>query len=74
MNKLLTFYPANRKPTIDCEGKTALLYNPCDGYHLAEWVRFNENGEFEGFYPFQGKRFSDDFYTLWAILPEMEES
>lgn len=74
MHKLLTFYPVSKKPTIDCEGKTALLYNPCDGYHLAERICFNENGEFEGFYPFLGKRFSDDFYILWAILPEMAEN
>lgn len=43
MNKLLTFYPANKKPIIDCQHKTVLPYNPCDGYHLAEWICFSLN-------------------------------
>lgn len=74
MQKILTFYPADIKPTIEHQYKTAILYNPCDGYHLAEWICFNEDGNFKGFYPFQGERFSDDFYTLWAVLPELKSS
>lgn len=66
----LTFYPSSEKPTPDCEGKTALLYNICSGYYLAEWICFDEDGEFTGFCSFNGKKFSDDFYTEWAILPE----
>lgn len=41
MQKILTFYPADIKPTIEHQYKTAILYNPCDGYHLAEWICFN---------------------------------
>ncbi|OTQ74727.1 hypothetical protein [Gilliamella sp. N-G2] len=74
MNKILTFHSNNEKPKTDCKNKIALLYNPCDGYHLAEWISFNDNDEFEGFYSFKGNRFSDNFYTLWAILPDFLEN
>lgn len=73
MKANLTFYRSSKKPTPDCEGKTALLYNHCSGYYLAEWICFDEDGEFTGFCSFNGKRFSDNFYTKWTILPELEK-
>lgn len=67
----LKFYDSSKKPTIDCQNKSAILYNPCDGFHIADNIVFNDKtGEFDGFYTFMNKRFSDDFYKLWAILPE----
>lgn len=61
----LDFRPASETPT---ERGDYLLYNQCDGYHIAEaWF---DDGEFVGFY-FHAQGFaSPNFYRAWALLPD----
>ncbi|OCG72959.1 hypothetical protein [Gilliamella sp. Occ4-3] len=66
----LEFHPASEKPKPEDWTKEAILFNKCDGYHLADNIMFNDDGSFDGFYDFMMNRFSDDFYVSWAILPE----
>lgn len=63
----LKFHPASDKPT---EPGDYLLYNQCDGYHVAKaW--FGDNGEFVGFWFFAASRpIPEDFYCAWALLPD----
>ena len=64
----IVFYPVTKKPIkVDSDGE-CILYNQCDGYHLA-YARFYEDGDFRGFYTFMGEEFEEDFYFAWAKLP-----
>lgn len=66
MNFELKFRPSSEAPT---ERGDYLLYNQCDGYHVAEG-RFDE-GEFTGFHFFADPNpISEDFYCAWALLPD----
>ena len=61
----LEFHHQSEKPTD--EG-TYVLYNQCDGFHIAEcWLY---DGKFEYFNWFAGERISEDFYAAWAKLPD----
>lgn len=64
----IVFYPVSKKPIKADYGTECVLYNQCDGYHIA-YPRFYEDGDFRGFYTFMGKEFSEDFYCAWAKLP-----
>lgn len=66
----LNIRPASEFPSLGDSTKEAILYNPCDGYHIAHHIEFNNDGSFDGFYDFMMNRFSDNFYTSWAILPD----
>lgn len=67
----LTFYPASQEPTLDMKNQVALLYNYCDGYHLAENIYFNHDGSFDAFYDFLYlTKFTKDLYSYWAIIPK----
>lgn len=61
----LNFFISSERPT---EPGDYLIYNQCDGYHVAEaWF---DEGEFQGFY-FHAQGFaSPDFYCAWAKLPD----
>jgi hypothetical protein len=62
----LDFHPASDEPT---DPGDYLLFNQCDGYHIAEaW--FEENGEFISFAWFAGGLVSKSFYRAWALLPD----
>lgn len=69
---MLMFFPTSQKPVrptgINPTGDY-LLYNQCDGYHLAE-ARWHDNGEFNRFCTFMGETFEEDFYCAWALLPQ----
>lgn len=73
----IKFYPVSQSPTPDVQGSTFLLYNRCDGYHLAEHASFDD-GVFYGFYSWGFQNYFDtDFYVAWAVLPnwwEMENA
>ncbi|CQH62163.1 hypothetical protein [Yersinia frederiksenii] len=64
----LVFHPADEKPTPDMGGKTVLLLNPCDGYHIG-YVR-----DFDGYTGIFTWLMSEltphDFYVAWALLPD----
>ncbi|CDG18312.1 conserved protein of unknown function [Xenorhabdus doucetiae] len=52
-------------------GKEVLLLNPCDGWHIG-YVRFWEDGEYNGIYPWipieeYELRY---FYIAWVLLPD----
>lgn len=62
----LDFRPASEMPK---QPGDYLLYNQCDGYHIAE-AHFDD-GEFDAFYSFAcAHRYSKDFYCAWALLPD----
>jgi len=65
MNFDLKFHPSSEKPT---ERGDYLLYNQCDGYHIAE-ARFYD-GEFFSFAWFADGLIDKDFYCAWALLPD----
>jgi hypothetical protein len=54
--------------------ESALLYNPCDGFHVA-FARWNsETGEFEGFFDWGAatvpwEAWKDTHFCAWALLP-----
>jgi hypothetical protein len=61
----LDFRPASETPT---QPGDYLLYNQCDGYHIAEaWF---EDGEFQSFCIWPAHIVSSDFYCAWALLPD----
>lgn len=61
----LEFHPASEDPT---EEGDYLLYNQCDGFHLASaWI---DGDDFEGFFSFNSHQFPPDAYCAWARLPE----
>lgn len=68
----LTFHPNTTSPTD--EG-WYLLYNQCDGYHLAE-ATFDDTGEFDCFWnSWEGKNssgmhYGTEMYCAWAKLPD----
>lgn len=65
MNFELNFRPGQEVP--DTEGDY-LLYNQCDGYHIAEaWF---VDGAFCGFYFWPNEHVSPRFYCAWAKLPD----
>ena len=62
----LDFRPVSEEPT---EPGDYLLYNQCDGYHIAE-AHFDDD-EFDAFYSFACTcRYGTDFYRAWAKLPD----
>lgn len=65
----LVFRPKAEIPRQSEDQRTALLFNQCDGYHIA-YIRFFDDGEFDGFYPFDGEEYGKDFYEAWAVLPD----
>lgn len=68
----LTFHSSNQKPGRAFEDRECVIFNPCDGFHIAI-AEFWEDGDFHCFRPFAGEPFSDDFYTAWAVLPETSD-
>jgi hypothetical protein len=65
LNFDLEFHQASEEPT---EPGDYLLYNQCDGYHVAEaWF---PEGEFCGFYFWPHDHVSPNFYCAWAKLPD----
>jgi len=61
----LDFRPVSETPT---ERGSYLLYNQCDGYHIAEaWFI---DGEFITFAWFADGPVDKDFYCAWALLPD----
>lgn len=72
MSKLVTdslvFHPADEKPAPDMDGKTVLLLNPCDGYHIG-YVRDSDG--YTGIYTWLMSELTPhDFYVAWALLPD----
>lgn len=59
------FRPQRQMPTAKGE---YLLYNQCDGFHLAT-ARFNDDRSFAGFFTFMGHRYDEETYQAWALLP-----
>ncbi|MBZ7570086.1 hypothetical protein FML10_28740 [Klebsiella grimontii] len=73
ITEALTFRPASEKPTKDLDGRWVILLNPCDGWHVAHILAFEEDGEVYhvGVYQFAGGEFEPhEFYVAWALLPE----
>lgn len=69
----VVFRPASEKLTKELDGKWLILLNPCDGWHIAHVVAFEEGGEVYhvGAYQFAGGEFEPhDFYVAWALLPD----
>ncbi|WP_418141530.1 hypothetical protein NUW46_04990 [Marinobacter sp. MA] len=64
----LTFHSNNQEPGKAFEDRDFLLFNPCDGYHVA--IADFEDGDFIEFRQFAGSSYGKDFYTAWAVLPE----
>lgn len=68
LNWMLEWHPASEEPTQEGD---YLLYNECDGYHVAECL-FEEDGTPNGFTFFaDGGSYpvTRDFYEAWARLP-----
>ncbi|WET16703.1 hypothetical protein P2W49_09760 [Yersinia intermedia] len=64
----LVFRPADEKPTSDMDGKTVLLLNPCDGYHIG-FVR--DSYGYTGIYTWLMSELTPhDFYVAWALLSD----
>ena len=62
----LKFYKSTITPT--CVGEY-LLYNRCDGFHIAE-AKFDDEKNFMGFFRLPNLEFDHDTYHAWAVLPE----
>ena len=62
----LEWHPASEDATTEGD---YLLYNPCDGFHVAEIV-FLDDGQPDGFIFFGGGDVGRDFYKAWAKLPD----
>ena len=59
----LVFHPATEKPEDPKNGETFLIYNPCDGYHIVEWLD-------DGFYSWMSPvSFNQEAIGCWAKLP-----
>lgn len=66
--KSLSFHPASEKLTPEMDGKTALVLNPCDGYHIG-YVRVVDG--YAGIYTwFMSELTPHDFYVAWVLLPD----
>ncbi|EKN3779757.1 hypothetical protein RSG63_004206 [Yersinia enterocolitica] len=64
----LVFHPADEKPKPDMDGKTVLLLNPCDGYHIG-YVRDSDG--YTGIYTWLMSELTPhDFYVAWVLLPD----
>lgn len=64
----LVFHPADEKPKPDMDGKTVLLLNPCDGYHIG-YVRDSDG--YAGIYTWLMSELTPhDFYVAWVLLPD----
>ena len=63
---LLEWHPAHEDATTEGD---YLLYNPCDGFHVAELV-FLDDGQPDGFVFFGDGDVGRDFYKAWAKLPD----
>lgn len=61
----LEFHPAGERPT---EEGDYVLFNSCDGYHIAE--AFFDEGEFVCFHFFFAEEVPEDAYCAWAKLPD----
>ncbi|MDG9851471.1 hypothetical protein HV192_12010 [Klebsiella oxytoca] len=73
ITEALTFRPASEKLTKDLDGRWVILLNPCDGWHIAHILAFEEDGEVYhvGAYQFAGGEFEPhEFYVAWALLPD----
>ncbi len=69
----LVFRPASELPTVDLNGRDVLVLNPCDGYHVARVLSFEENSEAyqTGIYAWLMDEFlPHDSYVAWALLPD----
>ena len=69
----LVFRSASEKLTKDLDGEWVILLNPCDGWHIAHVLAFEEDGEVYhvGAYQFAGGEFElHEFYVAWALLPD----
>ncbi|WP_392552889.1 hypothetical protein RHO14_03235 [Orbus wheelerorum] len=66
----LEVHSSSELPRPEDWTKEAILFNKCDGYHIAHKIVFNDDGSFDGFYDFTMNRFDKDFYVAWAILPD----
>lgn len=61
----LDFHPASEEPT---QPGDYLLYNQCDGYHIAEaWF---DDGCFTCFHHWSHGVVPKNFYRAWALLPD----
>jgi hypothetical protein len=68
----LHFHPVGVIPTADLADRDVMVYNQCDGYHIAT-IHFDDEGNFDGFWPFVGSEFTQDFYRAWALLPDCND-
>jgi len=69
----LGFHAVGSEPPKGSSSDTFLLYNPCDGLHIA-YGRWYAEGGFAGFFDFLGKNeYGDDFYDAWAMLPDCND-
>jgi len=65
----LQFHPVGTDPA---EEGDYLLYNQCDGFHLASaWF---DDGGFMGFFNFSSYEIPPDCYRAWAMLPTSHET
>lgn len=67
----LTFHSSNQEPGEAYADRDFVLFNPCDGYHVA--IADFEGSEFIEFREFAGNSFGRDFYTAWAVLPDTSD-
>ncbi len=64
----LDFKPQAETPTTSGD---YILYNQCDGYHIAEAMfERHDGGKFMGFFSFMGHEYEPDTYQAWALLPD----
>ena len=63
----LVFHPASEEPI---EAGDYVLFNQCDGFHLAELI-LTDNGKPDGFaFAADGSYVLRRFYQAWAKLPD----
>ncbi|MEN6540874.1 MAG: hypothetical protein ABFC67_14800 [Mizugakiibacter sp.] len=65
----LLFLPTSSRPTVEGD---YLLYNQCDGYHIAE-ARKDDDGEIEFYFFGSGMPVSRESYCAWAMLPDTQD-
>ncbi|WP_434171260.1 hypothetical protein [Providencia manganoxydans] len=71
----LIFRPASELPTENLDGRSVIVLNPCDGWHIGEIrVIKDEDGCYIGVYPWMGDEMTPhDFYVTWALLPDNDD-
>ena len=65
-NFTLVFHPASEEPI---EAGDYIIFNPCDGFHVAELL-MDEDGERGELILMGGGYIPPGFYWAWAKLPD----